>query len=79
MDWEVGYTRCTVSKKKTKRKANVRKVRPTHPEARDEGPRLIPLDTKRNEQHFGRAIELADIALGLRQPAPKKSQPRRQR
>jgi len=31
------------------------------------------------EQHFGRAIELADIALGLRQPAPKKSQPRRQR
>jgi hypothetical protein len=79
VDQEVGYTRSTVPKKKPKRKANVRKVRPTHPEARDEGPRLLPLDIKRSEQHFGRAIELADIALGLKQPAPKKSQPKRQR
>ncbi|HSE48037.1 MAG TPA: hypothetical protein VLA96_02390 [Terriglobales bacterium] len=68
-----------MSKKKPKRKANVRKVRPTHPAARDEGPRLIPLDIRRSGQHFGRAIELADIALGLKQPAPKTSQPKRQR
>jgi len=49
------------------------KIAPERPEARDEGPRLIPLDEKRAPQQFGRrALELADIALGLREPQAKR-------
>ncbi|MDP9267042.1 MAG: hypothetical protein M3P27_01795 [Acidobacteriota bacterium] len=49
------------------------KIAPERPEARDEGPRLIPLDEKPTSQKFGRrALELADIALGLREPQPKR-------
>jgi len=49
------------------------KIAPERPEARDEGPRLIPLKVEHSSQQFGRrALELADIALGLRQPQPKR-------
>ena len=62
----------------TKQKKNgklnkVVKIAPERPEARDEGPRLIPLEEKQRSQQFGRrALELADIALGLREPQPKR-------
>jgi hypothetical protein len=38
----------------------------TNPEARDEGPRLLPLDPPKNGKTFGmeRYLMLADIALG---------------
>lgn len=50
------------------------KLAPERPEARDEGPRLIPLEEKRSTDQFGRrALELADIALGLRLPTPKRT------
>jgi hypothetical protein len=49
------------------------KLAPSRPEARDEGPRLIPLVEKRSTDQFGRrALELADIALGLKPPAAKR-------
>ena len=54
------------------------KIAPERPVARDEGPRLIPLDDKPTTQQFGRrALELADIALGLRAPQPKRHPKRR--
>jgi hypothetical protein len=52
---------------------HVVKLSPSRPEARDEGPRLIPLVEKRSTDQFGRrALELADIALGLRPPSVKR-------
>ena len=60
--------------KKNSTPHKVVKLAPERPEARDEGPRLIPLVEKRSNDQFGRrALELADIALGLRPPAPKRS------
>lgn len=68
-------------KKKKKQQKNpaprqVEKLAPERPEARDEGPRLIPFDQQRGHQpQFGRrALELADIALGHVTPkrTPKK-------
>jgi hypothetical protein len=42
-----------------------RKLSPDSPEARDEGPRLIPLDLKTADHTWGQyALELADVALG---------------
>ena len=42
-------------------------IPPTEPDARDEGPRLIPLDDRSKEpsrlEHY---LELADTALGLK-------------
>jgi hypothetical protein len=42
-------------------------IPPTEPAARDEGPRLIPLDDRSKEpsrlEHY---LELADTALGLK-------------
>jgi hypothetical protein len=53
------------------------KLAPERPEARDEGPRLIPLEHKKPHDQFGRrALELADIALGLIPPQPKKPKKR---
>jgi hypothetical protein len=50
---------------KTARKLN--RIPPTEPAARDEGPRLIPLDQRSREpsrlEHY---LELADTALGLK-------------
>ena len=44
-------------------------IPPTEPAARDEGPRLIPLDDRSKEpsrlEHY---LELADTALGLKRP-----------
>jgi hypothetical protein len=44
-------------------------IPPTEPAARDEGPRLIPLDERSKEpsrlEHY---LELADTALGLKRP-----------
>ena len=46
-------------------------IPPTEPAARDEGPRLIPLDDRSKEpsrlEHY---LELADTALGLKR-APR--------
>lgn len=45
----------------------IRPIPPTEPAARDEGPRLIPLDDRSKEpsrlEHY---LELADTALGLK-------------
>jgi hypothetical protein len=46
-------------------------IPPTEPDARDEGPRLIPLDDRSKEpsrlEHY---LELADTALGVKR-APR--------
>ena len=59
---------------KPNRKAEANKARtvplipPTKPEARDEGPRLIPWDgkTKHEQTRLEYLTDLADIALGRR-------------
>ena len=47
----------------------IKPIPPTEPAARDEGPRLIPLDDRSKEpsrlEHY---LELADTALGLKRP-----------
>ncbi len=53
-----------MSKKKGKR---VPKLSPGEPEARDEGPRLLPLQGVERRHSFGSSIELGDVAL--RKPA----------
>jgi len=61
----------TMKKNSSSKRApkKVIKLAPERPEARDEGPRLIPLDAKEPQQQFGRrALELADIALGHAPP-----------
>ena len=53
-------------------KQRVKVIRPNKPEARDEGPRLLPLDKPEQQdsklQHY---IKLADLALAKRAPAKK--------
>jgi hypothetical protein len=53
-----------------KKHAKVKRIPPTEADARDEGPRLIPLDERSNEpsrlEHY---LELADTALGLKRAA----------
>lgn len=55
--------------KKTKRKQaktrtrTVARIPPSSPDARDEGPRLLPYDKSEPSPH-GHFTELADIALG---------------
>jgi len=53
---------------------NVQKLLSDKPEARDEGPRLLPPDWNEKEPQWGRrALELADIALGTKPPShPRK-------
>ncbi|MBO0910467.1 MAG: hypothetical protein J2P13_01635 [Acidobacteria bacterium] len=52
-------------------KSQVQRIPPTAEAARDEGPRLIPLDERSKElsrlEHY---LDLADILLG-RKPGPK--------
>jgi hypothetical protein len=43
--------------------AQVQKFAPERPEARDEGPRLLPLKGANARLAFGRAVDLADVAL----------------
>ena len=52
-------------KSEAPRAATLRKVQPTAPEARDEGPRLLPLEGKKPslEEYSSRYLELADVAL----------------
>jgi hypothetical protein len=67
---------CAKSKSREKiGKPRLRKLKPippTQPDARDEGPRLIPLDDRAKEpsrlEHY---LELADTALGLKR-APER-------
>jgi len=47
--------------------AKLRRIPPTAPSARDEGPRLIPLeDSSKEPSRLEHYLELADTALGLR-------------
>ena len=65
-----------LNSRKKAAKPHVQKVSSLKPEARDEGPRLIPLSNgaekgplfPSNIQH---AIDLADICLGTKKPKPK--------
>jgi len=54
----------------------VQKVSSQKPEARDEGPRLIPFKTSTQKDplfpsNIQHAIDLADICLGTKKPKPK--------
>jgi len=50
----------------SRRKRPVPLVNPEQPEARDEGPRLIPLpEDQRGESRLNHYIALANIALGV--------------
>lgn len=53
------------------------KLPPTAPEARDAGPRLIPLDYVDHAPRVQYHLELADVALGTRPPEPKRNRTRR--
>jgi hypothetical protein len=44
-------------------KKTVKKYDPQQPQARDEGPRLIPLGTSKAEHPFQHYLDLADVAL----------------
>ncbi len=48
------------------------KLPPTAPEARDAGPRLIPLDYVDQVPRVQYHLELADVALGSRQSEPRR-------
>jgi hypothetical protein len=54
---------------------SVRKVKrlpPTAPAARDEGPRLLPLEeTTRESSRLEHYLDLADVALGLKKRPPQ--------
>jgi hypothetical protein len=49
--------------------SKLKPIPPTEPAARDEGPRLLPLDDRSKEpsrlEHY---LDLADTALGLKRP-----------
>lgn len=61
-------------RRKVKRKAEPRRgtlkpIPPSEPDARDEGPRLIPLEDRSKEpSRLDHYLELADKALGLKRP-----------
>lgn len=57
------------SKPKANGKVKVRKLASDHPQARDEGPRLLPLDGVERTVTFGRSTDLADVALGRGKPS----------
>jgi hypothetical protein len=63
----------------SKRKNRVRIIPPHQPEARDEGPRLLPLKDSKEEQsrhdELGYYVQLANIALGL----PHDDRPQKER
>ena len=44
----------------------IRPIPPEKPDARDEGPRLIPLDRFKEPSRLEHYLDLADIALGLK-------------
>lgn len=51
----------------------VRKLAADRPAARDEGPRLIPLDDVQTTPSARHYLELADIALAPAKPAARKN------
>jgi len=53
------------------------KLPPSAPEARDAGPRLIPLDYVEHAPRVQYHLELADVALGTRPPEAKRPRARR--
>jgi hypothetical protein len=54
-----------LAKPSKKRKPHIERLPPSEPAARDEGPRLIPLDEKSKEpSRLDHYLELADSALG---------------
>ena len=53
------------------------KLPSTAPEARDAGPRLLPLDYVEHVPRVQYHLELADVALGTRPPEPKRTRARR--
>lgn len=53
------------------------KLPPSAPEARDAGPRLIPLDYVEHAPRVQYHLELADVALGTRPPEAKRTRARR--
>jgi hypothetical protein len=61
---------------KRRRHAKLKLIPPTEADARDEGPRLIPLDERSNEpsrlEHY---LELADAALGVKRAAASHKKP----
>jgi hypothetical protein len=66
------------AKKLSRSKANanptrkVKRLPPTAPAARDEGPRLLPLDeTTRESSRLEHYLDLADAALGLKKKPPE--------
>jgi len=65
----------TRSKSKIRESTPV-KLPPSSAEARDAGPRLIPLDITQNAPPAQYHLELADIALGTKQPEPRRTRRR---
>ncbi len=63
-------------KKRPTSRPTVTKLPPNEPAARDEGPRLLPLDIRSEVPALDHYLELADIALGTDPPLPRKK-PRR--
>lgn len=59
------------------RKAKPIKLPASAPEARDAGPRLIPLDIVEHAPRVQYHLELADVALGTRPPEPKRTRARK--
>ncbi len=55
----------------------VTKYSPEKAEARDEGPRLIPLPSRREEHPMQYYVDLGDQALGLRKPEPRRNRLKR--
>jgi hypothetical protein len=62
----VGWLEAMPRTRKKQSRRNVRYARPEEPIARDEGPRLLPLEEKNKstESRLEHYTELADIALG---------------
>ncbi len=61
-------TRRRVRKPPKARKASVERLPSSAPAARDEGPRLIPLEEKTSEpSRLDHYLELADSALGVKE------------
>jgi hypothetical protein len=63
--------------KKSVPESNPVKIPPSSAEARDAGPRLIPLNVPENAPRSQYHLELADIALGTKAPEPKRTRTRR--
>ncbi len=52
-------------KTRTKGATNVKRVSPNKPEARDEGPRLLPLGKEYHDAKMEYYLRLSNVALGL--------------